>query len=64
METWSGLGEILSRYVASLCKFRYDNIVNQTPGLLNVSALRNLRHLADECCFLREMITSCCVVRP
>jgi hypothetical protein len=46
METWSGIGDIMSRYGASLRKFRYDNILNQTPGLLNVSALRNLRYLA------------------
>jgi hypothetical protein len=46
METWSGIGEIVSRHGGSLRKFRYDNIVNQTRGLLNVSALRNLRYLA------------------
>lgn len=46
METWSGIGDIVCRYGASLRKFRYDNIQNQTPDLLNVTALRDLRYLA------------------
>ena len=36
----------MSRHDASLRKFRFEDILNFTPGLLNVSQLRNLRYLA------------------
>lgn len=55
IETWSGIGHIVSRHGAPLRKFRYDNILNQTLGLLNVSALRNLRYLAVSVDALMEL---------
>ena len=44
--TWSEIGQIVSRHGASLRKFRFDNTLNCTRSLFNVSKLHNLRYLA------------------
>jgi hypothetical protein len=44
--TWSEIGQVVSRHGASLRKFRFDNTLNCTRGLFNVSELHNLRYLA------------------
>lgn len=47
LSTWSEIGEVLSQYGSSFCKFRYDNVYHATtPGLLDVHSMRQLQYLA------------------